>query len=57
MNEMQKPPVKIWNVPNVLSLLRMALVPVFMAAALYLPKITVGTRQQTGFEIPSIFGR
>lgn len=39
MNETQKPPVKIWNVPNLLSLLRMALVPVFMAAALYLPKI------------------
>ena len=39
MNENQKPPVKILNVPNVLSLLRMALVPVFMAAALYLPKI------------------
>ena len=39
MNETQKPPVKILNVPNVLSLLRMALVPVFMAAALYLPKI------------------
>lgn len=39
MNETQKPPVRIWNVPNVLSLLRMALVPVFMAAALYLPKI------------------
>ena len=39
MNETQKPPVKIWNVPNLLSLLRMALVPVFMAAAFYLPKI------------------
>ena len=39
MNETQKPPVKILNVPNTLSLLRMALVPVFMAAALYLPKI------------------
>ena len=39
MNETQKPPVKILNVPNVLSLLRMALVPVFMASALYLPKI------------------
>ena len=38
MNETQKPPVKIWNVPNLLSLLRMALVPVFMAAALYLPR-------------------
>ena len=39
MNETQKPPVKLLNVPNVLSLLRMALVPVFMAAAFYLPKI------------------
>ena len=40
MNEQEKTPVKILNVPNVLSLLRMALVPVFMAAALYLPRLT-----------------
>ncbi len=44
MNENEKKPESIWNLPNKLSLLRCILVPVFVAAMLYMAAIPVWGR-------------
>ena len=40
MENQEQEQIKIMNVPNILSLLRMVLVPVFLASVLYMPRLT-----------------